>query len=158
VQSLEHITTFPIMEVPTRWQLLSTDVMNQVGGNEKWLSRHLWGPVSPAAQLHCDPRETEKSATFFPFLMILKSALAYGMRVEGCKQQHHPFGSPEAVRGRWGSGRGECMLAAERKLSVRIVLLLSQWRLGLWLEWCQLTGGSFPTFPGASLEPVTGYF
>lgn len=109
MQGLEHITTSPITEVLTRWQLLSTDVMNQVGGNEKWLSRHLWGPVSPAAQLHCDPRETEKSTTFSPFLKILKPASACGMRAEGCKRQHYPLGSPEAVRGTFAcSARGSC--------------------------------------------------
>lgn len=35
------------------------------------------GPIPPTTQLHCDPRETEKTIAFSAFLMVLKPALAY---------------------------------------------------------------------------------
>lgn len=76
-QGPQPITSFSVMEASPLGQLLSTDVMNQREGNEKQLSRHLEGPVSPTTQLHCDPRETEKTVTFSPFLMVFRSVLAY---------------------------------------------------------------------------------
>lgn len=84
------------MEVSTHGQSLSTDVTNQVGGNEKWLFRHLQGPVPPTTRLHCDPRETEKTVAFSAFLMVLKPALPYQ---GGAETQRSSFDSPEAIQG-----------------------------------------------------------